>query len=268
MRKDEEMPLRTVGKVGRVLDLFSFERAEWGVREAAKELALPKSGAHALMSSLADQGLLRRTRAGRYRLGWRLTAMNQVLLETTDFRFEARRAMEYLASRFGGESFYLAVLEGGRVIFLDEIQDHRMTDVSATPDGLPIQESAVGRVLIADLPWEEVMRIVADDAMVGPEGLRDELRAVREQGYAFDPEEMSGETRHAAAPIRDRTGETVAAIGLAAPAYRFHQGRERYVTILVEASRGVSESIGYRQTKTARSRRVVRRGRPRLQKVG
>ncbi len=34
---------RTIDKVMRVLDLFSLERPEWGVSEAAKALGFPKS---------------------------------------------------------------------------------------------------------------------------------------------------------------------------------------------------------------------------------
>lgn len=267
------MPLRTVGKVGRILELFSVERPEWGVSEAAKELAMPKSGSHALMSSLADQGLLRRTREGRYRLGWRVTAMNQVLLGTTEFRSAARRAMEYLASRFGGESFYLAVLVGERVVFLDEIEGYRPGGTNhSRPGVLLASECAAGKVLLADLSWEEVSRIVADEerewtvleTAVRLEGLRDELRAVREQGFALDPEETVHATFHAAAPIRDRTGEVVAAMGVVAPTHRFRLGKERYLTTLVEAARRVSESIGY--SGAVRARRSRQR-RVRLQKV-
>jgi IclR family KDG regulon transcriptional repressor len=35
--------LRTIKKATQVLDLFSLERPEWGVSEAARALKLPKS---------------------------------------------------------------------------------------------------------------------------------------------------------------------------------------------------------------------------------
>ena len=102
---------RTIKKAMQVLDLFSLERPEWGVSEAARTLQLPKSSTSELMSSLANQRLLSRTAKGRYRLGWRLFELSQALLDTTEFRIEARRVMEQLV-KARGETVHLAVLDG------------------------------------------------------------------------------------------------------------------------------------------------------------
>ena len=110
--------MRTVNKAGQVLNLFSVERSEWGVSEAAQELRFPKSSTSGLMSALAEQGLLQRTDARRYKLGWQIMAMSRVLLETAEFRQEALRAMERLICLFG-ETVHLATLERDRVIYVD-----------------------------------------------------------------------------------------------------------------------------------------------------
>ena len=158
--------MQTVRKAGRVLELFSLESPEWGVSEVAKSLELPKSGAHAILSSLTDQGMLRRTDKARYRLGWRVMAMNQILLDTTDFRPEARRIMEYLVSRFG-ETVHLAALESGQVIYIDKVQGTRAVRVEVTGTGarLPAHGSGVGKVLLAYRPWDEVMNIIEKQGM-------------------------------------------------------------------------------------------------------
>ena len=248
------MSLRTVDKVGRVLDLFSFERVEWGVSEVAEALGLPKSGAHALMSSLAKQGLLRRTKKGRYMLGWNLLRLSEVLMGTADFRLQARPAMEHLASRFG-EVVHLAALERGRVVYIEKIWGHRALLIPITGRGLtlPAHCSSVGKVLLAHRPWEEVLQILDDrgipaltpNTVTSPDDLDRELEGVRERGYAFDREETMLNLSCVAAPIRDRTGEVVASMSFSVPAYRFEQGEERYRTVIVETSRNVSEDIGY-----------------------
>ncbi|MGF1470416.1 MAG: IclR family transcriptional regulator [Rubrobacteraceae bacterium] len=246
--------LQTLSKAGRVLDLFSLEKPEWGVSEVAKSLGIPKSGAHTLLISLADQGMLRRTDKARYRLGWRVMAMNQILLETTDFRPEAQRTMEYLVSRFG-ETIHLAALESGQVIYVDKRQGTRAVRVAVTGTGvrLPAHGSGVGKALLAHRPWEEVLKIVEKQGMAaltpktitGLDEFRDELEVVRERGYAFDLEETIPELCCVASPIKDRTEEVVASISFSVPAYRFESGRERYVSAIVQAARNVSESIGY-----------------------
>ena len=89
------MPARkTVEKLDQILDLFSLERPEWRVNDAARALDLPKSTTSEYMAVLADTRLLSRTVNGHYRLGWRLFELSQTLLETTEFRIEARKLME------------------------------------------------------------------------------------------------------------------------------------------------------------------------------
>src|ERR687890_2760936 len=94
--------LRTIKKATQVLDLFSLERPEWGVSEAARALKLPKSTTSELMSSLANQRLLSRTAKGRYRLGWRLFELGQALLDTTEFSLEDRKGMKGLGGSWEG----------------------------------------------------------------------------------------------------------------------------------------------------------------------
>lgn len=246
--------LNTVDKAGQVLTLFSVERPEWGVSEVAEVMNFPKSSTSVLLSTLAEQGLLRRTRARRYRLGWRVMALSHILLETTEFRAEARRAMEYLVSRFS-ELVHLAALENGRVIYVDKLQGTRAVQVAITGVGvtLPAHGSGVGKVLLAYRPWEEVVQILDEQGMpaLTPntittlEGLQRELDTVRRQGFAYDLEETKLELRCVAAPIRDHSREVVAALSFSVPAYRFEAGKERYRTAIIEAAQTVSRNIGY-----------------------
>ncbi|TBH15457.1 IclR family transcriptional regulator [Thermus thermamylovorans] len=246
--------LGTVQKVGEVLELFTRERPEWGVSEVAKALGLPKSSAHALLATLAQIGLLKRSREGRYRLGWRILALAQVLLYTSSWRQEARRAMEELVARFG-ETTHLAVLECGRVVYVDKLEGTRAVKVATTGVGveLPAHCSGVGKVLLAFRSWEEVESIVAERGMPAftpntittLDELRTELQAVRERGYAYDIEEVVPELCCVAAPIRDHTGEVVAAMSLSVPFYRFQQLKEEYRRAILEATRAVSERLGY-----------------------
>jgi DNA-binding IclR family transcriptional regulator len=60
---------RAMKKTMRVLDLFSLQRPEWGVSEAAKVLGFPKSITSELMSALANQRLLSRSIKGKDRFG-------------------------------------------------------------------------------------------------------------------------------------------------------------------------------------------------------
>lgn len=246
--------MQTVKKVGQVLGLFCVDKPEWGVSEVAEVLGFPKSSASAMMSALADQGLLQRTGERRYRLGWRIMAMSRVLIETTEFRAVARRAMEYLVSLFG-ETVHLAALERGQVIYVDKLQGTRAVrvGVSAVGGKFPVHASAVGKAILAYRPWEEVVGILEQEGMpalapntiTGPEEFREELARVRKRGYAHDIEEGVPELCCVAAPIRDYTAEVVASMSLSVPAYRFWPSEEKYRHTLMATVREVSLNLGY-----------------------
>jgi len=246
--------LQTIQKAGRILSLFSVEKPEWGVSEVATILEIPKSSASAMMSSLADQGLLRRTGERRYRLGWRIMAMSRVLLETTEFRAEARRGMERLVSLFG-ETVHLATLERGQVLYVDKLQGTRAVQVGVTVVGgkFSAHASGVGKAILAYRPWEEVVEILEREGMPARtpntittlEEFRKELERVRKRGYAHDIEEGMLELCCVAAPIRDHTGEVVASMSLSVPAYRFWESEEKYRNELMRTVRVVSQNLGY-----------------------
>lgn len=246
--------LGTIQKAGEVLELFTPEKPEWGVSEVAKALGIPKSGAHALLSTLAQVGFLKRGRDGRYRLGWRILTLSHVLLSTTSWRQEARKAMEELVARYG-ETTHLAVLNQGRVVYVEKLEGTRAVRVVNTGVGveLPAHCSGVGKVLLAFRPWEEVERIMAESGMpaLTPntittlDELQTELQAVRERGYAYDIEEAVPELCCVAAPIRDHTGEVIAAMSLSVPFYRFQQMKAVYRSAILKATQEVSERLGY-----------------------
>lgn len=244
----------TVHRVGQVINLFSVERPEWGVNDVARALGMSKSGVSELLCALEMQGLLRRNRARRYRLGWRVVHLYHILRESCEFRAEARKAMERLVSLFG-ETVHLAALERGRVAYLEKLQGTRAVQVSVTAVGgkFPAHASGVGKVLLAHRPWAEVVEILEREGMPARtpntittvEKFREELERVRKRGYSHDLEEGVPELCCVAAPIRDHTGEVVAAMSLSVPAYRFEQSKDRYRSTLLTTTRKVSENLGF-----------------------
>ncbi|MCA1730912.1 MAG: IclR family transcriptional regulator [Actinobacteria bacterium] len=246
---------RTIRKATKVLDLFSLERPEWGVNEVARALGFPKSTTSELMSSLAEQRLLSRTVKGRYRLGWRLFELSQTLLDTTEFRVEARRVMEELVRRWR-ETVHLAVLDGVQAVYIEKLQPNPAVKIKISRTGarLPAHCSGVGKVLLAHCEWEYVAELLKDQRLPALTGntvtnfdvLAEELERVREQGYAYDEEETSVGLCCVAAPIYDSGGKVVASISLSVPAYRLHPKKDEYTAAILDAADRISENAGAR----------------------
>lgn len=247
--------MRTLDKAMQVLDLFSLERPEWGVSEVARALDLPKSTTSELMSNLADQRLLSRIVRGRYRLGWRLFELSQTLLDTTEFRIEARQVMEELVSRWK-ETVHLAVLDGVQAVYIEKLQPTPAVKIKITRSGarLPAYCSGVGKVLLAHCEWEYVVQMLKDQGMpeltentiTDLDVLAEELEQVRERGYAYDNEEIMIGLCCVAAPIYDSSGTVVAAISFSVPAFRFCPRKEKYTAAILDAAQCISSNAGVR----------------------
>src|ERR687898_521283 len=238
--------LRTIEKATQVLDLFSLERPEWGVSEAARTLKLPKSTTSELMSSLANQRLLSHTAKGRYRLGWRLFELSQTLLGTTEFRREARKVMEELV-RTWGETVHLAVLDGVQAVYIEKLQPTPAVKIKISRAGarLPAHCSGVGKVLLAHCEWEYVAELLEDQGLPAlTSNTINELERVRERGCAYDDEETLVGLCCVAAPIYGSKGKVVASVSLSVPAYRFHSRKDEYTAAIFDAARHISESAG------------------------
>lgn len=247
--------VRTVGKVARILDLFSVEKPEWGVSELGRELGIPKSTAHELAQSLAEQRFLCRTDDGRYQLGWRLFELSQTLLDTTHIRVEARYILEELAQRWG-QTAHLATLEGVQAVYIEKLPRVANTGKFPSPKGArrPAHCSSVGKVLLASRKWGQLaplleaagLRAFTPNTVTDVAELAGELETVRERGYAYDREEASRGLCCVAAPIHDRQGKVVAAASLCVPKNEFERGKKSYTAAIIEAANLISDGAARR----------------------
>jgi len=115
------------------------------------------------------------------------------------------------------------------VVYVARVPTSRiMTVAISVGTRFPAYATSMGRVLLAGLPDEEFEAYLAKVRLdrltprtVGSVGaLRTELVRVRAQGWAIVDQELEEGLRAVAAPIRDRTGRTVAAINVSAHASR------------------------------------------------
>lgn len=244
--------LQTIQKIGPVLDLFSADRPDWGVSEVAEAIGVPRSSAHALLSSLAETGLLRCRARGRYRLGWRVVELNETLRASVDVRAVAYPVLRRLAELYG-ETVHLAVLEKDRVLYVDKLPGSRQLTVAGVRVGARLEPhcSAVGKVLLAHRSTEEVNRFLATRPLrrltpatvTDPRALTSELAVIRASGIAFDEGEAVADVSCVAVPIRDDLGVVIAALSLTVPASRFESCRNEYRRAVKAAGVEISHQL-------------------------
>lgn len=253
-----KVPLHTIVKVGQCLDLFTATHPEWSISEASAALNFPLSSTSILFASLASEGLLQRTRAGRYRLGWRLLRLSTTLLATTPFIVEAQSLMQQLADALAA-TLHLATLDAQHVVIVARAQG---LNASTTPhtrigDRLPGNACAVGKILLAHEQWEHLLPLfqqhppqaLTPNTITNLDILGKELVRVRSQGFAFDYEEFQAGISCVAMPIHDHNGTAVAALSVVGEAHRFSFYQEHYRIRLGKTAHEISAALGFLQSR-------------------
>jgi DNA-binding IclR family transcriptional regulator len=118
---------------------------------------------------------------------------------------------------------------------------------------LPLHATALGKAVLAYFDDDSVEDVVTGalpkltgQTHVSPAAIRRELAAVRDAGYAVEREEALLGEGGIAAPIFDRRGEVIGAVGVAGPRERLlRRNRLPDVTAAVlESARGISRDLG------------------------
>jgi DNA-binding IclR family transcriptional regulator len=255
--------LRTLGRAARVLDLFTVDCPEWGATAVAHELQIAKSQAHELLFSLSDGGLLRRVGAGRYRLGWRIVALNSVLVETSDLLRLAAPGMRTLVARFG-ETVHVAAWDR-RPVCIDARLGRLRTSIPPfrVGEGLPADSTALGKVLLAGQPRDEIERFLSCRELAprterpAPtvEEIQIGLGQVAAQGFAYEEQEHRAGICCVAAPIINRDAGVFASLGMSVPADRWDRGRLGYRRAVVAVAEHVARCSGGVRRRSAPSPR-------------
>ena len=245
--------VQAVDRALAILELLSDRQAA-GVTEIAQAIGVHKSTAFRLLASLEASDLVEQTaHRGTYRLGFGLVRLATAVSERLELTRLARPVCDTLAAQVG-ETVTLAVLRGSEVVNLEQVQGPTaITTVNWLGRTTPAHATSGGKVLLAALAPEELEGFVAEElprftagTVTEPAALRRELARVRELGYAVTEEELEPGLNAIAAPVRDRTGQVVAAISVSAPAFRL--GSERLAEIapaVVAAGADLSRRLGY-----------------------
>jgi DNA-binding IclR family transcriptional regulator len=246
--------IQSIERAAAILRLLSGRSRRLGVGELAGELGLPKGTVHGILRTLQNVGFVEQDAdTGKYQLGAALLHMGSSYLDGNELRTRALNWADSLAAR-SNESVRIGTLHGGRALVVHHVfrpdNSRQALEVGAL---LPGHASALGKVLLAHNPYAtdeliaEGLASFTTRTVTEPETLRTELADVRDRGWASDVEELVAGEVSLAAPIQDRRGATVGAIGISGPIERLSENgspRSELISFVREAARSVSRDLG------------------------
>jgi DNA-binding IclR family transcriptional regulator len=246
--------IQSIERAAAILRLLSGRNRRLGVVQIAGEMDLPKATVHGILQTLAAVGFVEQdSDSGKYQLGAALLHMGSSYLDGNELRARALNWSDALAAR-SGESVRIGTLHEGRVLVVHHVfrpDDSRQAlEVGALQ---PAHATAMGKVLLAAYRYLAAEMTDEDLAGYTPATITDraaleaELRLVEERGWAEDVEELVAGESSLAAPIEDRRGVTVGAIGISGPVERLMENgssRTDLVSFVRETARAVSRDLG------------------------
>jgi len=247
--------VQSVERAAAIVRLLAAETEPLALAQISAALGLAKPTAHGLLRTLCEMEFVDRDESGRYRVGRDLLQLGSTQLDVNELRSRAINWTDALAARTG-EASRVAMFRDGEAVIAHHVfrvgSAHQTLETGAT---IPLHATALGKVLIAfdpgaarlvlDRPLESLTYRTVTDRSV----LVRQLADVRDVGYAVAVEESEQGVAGIAAPVRDRGGYVVAAIGVGGPVESLCDGRGHPRPELADdvlwAARAISREFGH-----------------------
>jgi IclR family transcriptional regulator, pca regulon regulatory protein len=242
-----------------ILKAFRPDRPWMGIAEIAEELEMSRPTAHRYASTLVALNYLEQGPRRKYRLGMRAADPGRSAVNSTAIRRLSRRHLTDLRDKSMCTAS-VAVLDGGDIVYIDRARSswQGQSEVASRlgpGSRLPASSTAMGRALLAyvspDEQGEAIDAAIENGASRAWEGTRetltDELRKVRQKGFAIaDQVHVEGQAC-VAAPLRSREGRAIAALEVAAVKSVFSRQEvlERLVPLVVASAEETSKRLGW-----------------------
>lgn len=239
-----------------LLETLAVE-GELGVTELAARTGLVPSTAHRLLATLTKRGYVARSaESGRYLLGYKVVEVASGLEHRlARLRALARPHMESI-QRATGETVNLVVLDGDRVVYVDQVEGSRTVRMFTKPGTSALAHTTgAGKAVMAFGPEElatslyahrEPLERLTSHTLVTVDALQDDFVRIRRRGYAIDNQEHEEGVACVATPVFDHAGRPCAALSVSGPAARvLDTGTPDLGALLLSHAEQVSAALGH-----------------------
>ena len=238
-----------------VIRSFSAAAPSQTLTEVASRSGLTRAGARRILLTLQSLGYV--VSDGKpFTLTPRILDLGFAYLSSMPIWNLAEPVMETLVEQVK-ESCSAAVLEGGDIVYVLRVATRKIMSISlGVGSRLPAYCTSMGRMLLADLGDDEVLRRVraskpralTRNTLVEPEAVLAKVQQARRQGWCVVNQELEEGLISMAAPITDRAGRTIAALNISGQANRSsaRQMQDTMLEPLRESAQAVSRLLASR----------------------
>lgn len=242
--------IKSLEKTFVIMDAISASQNGLSLAELTKFTGMPRATVHRLLWTLAAHNVVSYCPGSKtYLPGVKTMEWSQNIMN----RYDWRSILEPYLNRLAEDThctILVGVLCDGKLVYINKREADTELKVSATVGRVsPPHRGILGKILMAYLPTAAVDELLivnpldhlTDCSIISVEEIHQILALVRRDGYIVAHDQTIFGVSGIGAPVFDRHGKVVAAIGLLAPSSSFTEERiEYYRKRLLEVTRAIS----------------------------
>ena len=243
---------QSIIKAFTVLDAFTNDKKEWGVRELANKTGYNKSTTYRLLSTLVSLNVIHQNENDRYRLGSKLFELGNRVSLYQSLITVTNQPIKNVALEIQ-ETVLLGTLKEHQVFYINKADSLQGLKISTSVGSYqPIHATASGKLLLAfssidmqgDYFKNSSFTTFTKNTTTKVSELKTKLQTIKKQGYALDLEELELGLICIAIPIFNKKGNAIASISASGPSSRFKlENVQNYITILQKGATLIEKSL-------------------------
>ncbi|MDT7725697.1 MAG: IclR family transcriptional regulator, blcABC operon repressor [Actinomycetota bacterium] len=211
-----------MARAAHMLEVLSAAPGGLTLSDLARAIGAPKSSCLAVCATLVETGLLARTPAGAYQLGWKVVPLGRSYLAQSNLVAEFQQVDQELRL-LPDDTIVLSLLDGRTVVYVQTRPGLRPVAMAYEVGmRLPAHCTASGKALLAALTDNDIAGRYADGtfdvltrhSITRMPDLMPDLQRTRDRGYAIDDEETALGMICVGAAIFGRSGQPSGALSV------------------------------------------------------
>ena len=247
--------VKTIQSVERsltILEQFTFSEKEIGLSELARRTGLKRTTCYGLAETLHIRGYLDFNRENsKYRLGIKTFELGQIYSESLDLTRIAKPFLSELSGKYR-QVVHLVVPDGFDAVYIDKVGESNSfrvrSSIGSTAKRFCTGVSKIVNAALSDDELEQALSLsinkYTENTIIEKDAYMDEIRKVRENGYAIDMEELEQGLACIAAPLTNYNKKTVGAISISGPTQLIGKYMENIVHDVRETAKQISKQLG------------------------
>lgn len=205
-----------------ILELIATSEKEYTITEIHKKLNISKSTVFTTLTVLESYDFVKKNDKGYYDIGFKLYQLGMKYVSNIDLIKIARPYLKRLMEETGF-TVHLGILDEGEVLFVDKVEPNTFIKFSTFP-GMrsALHISSLGKAICAFLDEAELDKLISSKGLgkytpktiTNIDQFKNELKHIRENGYAVEDEEGELGVRCIGAPLFSKDSRPVAAISV------------------------------------------------------